>query len=267
MQFEYLTYSKESHIVTLTLNRPERLNSISPPMNLELWEALNTFREDKDAWVCILTGAGDRAFCAGNDLRYTAENWGEREKEAATGARIRAAFGGITTDMDFKCWIPIIAAVNGYALGGGLELAMACDIIVIADHAEVGLPEPRVGLIAGAGGVHRLPRHVPLKRAMGMMLTARRISAQEAYDLGLVNEIVPLSEVVPTAKKWANEILEAAPLSVRASKQMAYEGLDWPLSNALQRRYSEENKFLGSADMREGPLAFSEMRKPNWIGA
>jgi crotonobetainyl-CoA hydratase len=102
---------------------------------------------------------------------------------------------------------------------------------------------------------------------MGMMLTARRISAQEAYDLGLVNEIVPLSEVVPTAEKWANEILEAAPLSVRASKQMAYEGLDWPLSNALQRKYSEENKFLGSADMREGPLAFSEKRKPNWIGA
>ena len=119
------------------------------------------------------------------------------------------------------------------------------DSIVIADHAEVGLPEPRVGLIAGAGGVHRLPRHVPLKRAMGMMLTAKRISAQEAYDLGLVNEIVPLSEVVPTAEKWANEILEAAPLSVRASKQMAYEGLDWPLSNALQRKYSEENKFLG----------------------
>ena len=267
MAYEFINYEKKGRIAYITINRPERLNALHPPANLEMKEAFTAFENDPDAWVAIVTGTGDRAFCAGNDLRYTAENWGEREKEAATGARIRAAFGGITTDMDFKCWKPIIAAVNGYALGGGLELAMACDIIVIADHAEVGLPEPRVGLIAGAGGVHRLPRHVPLKRAMGMMLTARRISAQEAHDLGLVNEIVPLSEVLTTAEKWANEILEAAPLSERASKQMAYEGLDWPLSNALQRKYSEENKFLGSSDMREGPLAFSEKRKPNWIGA
>ncbi|MQG65574.1 MAG: enoyl-CoA hydratase [SAR202 cluster bacterium] len=267
MEYEFINYEKKDKIVYITINRPERLNALHPPANLEMKTAFMTFENDPDAWVAIVTGTGERAFCAGNDLRYTAENWEEREKEATTGARTRAAFGGITTDTDFKCWKPIIAAVNGYALGGGLELAMACDIIIIADHAEVGLPEPRVGLIAGAGGVHRLPRHVPLKRAMGMMLTARRISAQEAYELGLVNEIVPLAEVVPTAERWANEILEAAPLSVRASKQMAYEGLGWPLDNALQRKYSEENNYLGSADQREGPLAFSEKRKPNWIGA
>ena len=144
---------------------------------------------------------------------------------------------------------------------------MACDIIVMADHAEVGLPEPRVGLIAGAGGVHRLPRHVPLKRALGMMLTARRISAQEAYEIGLVNEIVPLNSLMNAAKRWADEILECAPISVRASKQMAYEGLGWPFKNALERKYSEENNFLVSDDRREGPLAFSEKRKPNWTGA
>ena len=162
MAYEFINYEKKGRIAYITINRPERLNALHPPANLEMKEAFTAFENDPDAWVAIVTGTGDRAFCAGNDLRYTAENWGEREKEAATGARIRAAFGGITTDMDFKCWKPIIAAVNGYALGGGLELAMACDIIVIADHAEVGLPEPRVGLIAGAGGVHRLPRHVPV---------------------------------------------------------------------------------------------------------
>ena len=144
---------------------------------------------------------------------------------------------------------------------------MACDIIVIADHAEVGLPEPRVGLIAGAGGVHRLPRHIPLKRAMGMMLTAKRISAQDAYDLGLVNEVVSLSNLMSTAEKWASDILEAAPLSVRASKQMAYEGLGWPLDNAFARKYTEEAKFQTSNDMREGPLAFSEKRPPNWTAS
>ena len=245
MAYEFINYEKKGRIAYITINRPERLNALHPPANLEMKEAFTAFENDPDAWVAIVTGTGDRAFCAGNDLRYTAENWGEREKEAATGARIRAAFGGSTTDMDFKCWKPIIAAVNGYALGGGLELAMACDIIVIADHAEVGLPEPRVGLIAGAGGVHRLPRHVPLKRAMGMMLTARRISAQEAYDLGLVNEIVPLSEVVPTAEKWANEILEAAPLSVRASKQMAYEGLDCHFLTLCKENIQKKTNFLG----------------------
>ena len=259
MAYEFISYEKKGRIAYITIERPERLNALHPPANKELLDAFTDFNDDPDAWVAIITGSGERAFSAGNDLVYTAQNWAERESNAP-----RAPFGGITSG--FECWKPIIAAVNGYALGGGFELAMACDIVIMADHAEVGLPEPRVGLIAGAGGVHRLPRHIPLKIAMGMMLTARRIKADEAYRLGLVNELVPLADLMPTAEKWANEILEVAPLSARASKQMAYQGLGWPVDIAFNRKYSEEAKFLASNDRREGPLAFSEKRKPNWTG-
>ncbi len=260
MAFEFIDYEKKGRVAYVTITRPERLNALHPPANKELYEAFIDFKQDDDVWIAIVTGTGDKAFSAGNDLRYTAENWGEREKFT-----IRAPFGGITSG--YECYKPIIAAVNGYALGGGLELAMACDIIVMADHAEIGLPEPRVGLIAGAGGVHRLPRHIPLKRAMGMMLTAKRITAQEAYELGLANEVVPLAQLMETAERWAAEILEAAPLSVSASKQMAYEGLGLPLQNAFDRKYSEEGNFLISDDRREGPLAFSEKRPPNWTAS
>lgn len=168
---------------------------------------------------------------------------------------------------EFDCWKPLIAAVNGYALGGGFELALACDIVIAADHAEVGLPEPRVGLYAGAGGVHRLPRHIPLKIAMGMMLTATRIKAEDAHRLGLVNEVVPLADLMTTAERWASEILECAPLSVRASKQMAIQGLDSPLEIAFARSYSQQRLQVASSDRVEGPRAFSEKRKPNWTAS
>lgn len=259
MAYEFINYEKKGRIAYVTINRPERLNALHPPANAELFDAFTSFNDDPDVWVAILTGTGERAFSAGNDLRYTAEHAGDTQRSS-----VRAPFGGITSD--FTCWKPIIAAVNGYALGGGLELAMACDIIIAADHAELGLPEPRVGLVAGAGGVHRLPRHIPLKMAMGMMLTARRIKAEEAYRLGLVNEVVSLEDLMPTAERWANEILEVAPLSARASKQMALSGLDWPYEIAFSRSYSENVKRAAAADTIEGPLAFSEKRQPNWTG-
>ena len=261
MAYEFIQYEKRGRIAYVTINRPERLNALHPPANMEMLDAFSDFRDDSEAWVAIVTGTGERAFSAGNDLRYTAEHQGDRDRPPVG----RAPFAGITSN--FTCWKPIIAAVNGYALGGGLELALACDIIIAADHAEVGLPEPRVGLVAGAGGVHRLPRHVPLKVAMRMMLTARRISAQEAYRIGLVNEVVPLADLLPTAERWANEILEVAPLSVRATKQMVMTGLDWPLEVALSRNYSEQQKQTASQDRIEGPKAFSEKRKPRWTGA
>ena len=260
MPYEFLTYEKRGRIAYVTINRPERLNALHPPANAEMLRAFSDFRDDPDAWVAILTGAGERAFSAGNDLRYTAEHAGEQRR-----AGDNAPFGGITSN--FTCPKPIIAAVNGYALGGGLEIALACDIIIAADHAELGLPEPRVGLVAGAGGVHRLPRHIPLKIAMGMMLTATRISMQEAYRLGLVNEVVPLADLMPTAERWANQILEVAPLSARATKQMAMSGLDSPLDIAISRIYGEHRKSQVSADHIEGPKAFAEKRKPNWTGA
>ena len=259
MGYEFIVYEKRGRIAYLTINRPNRLNALHPPANSEIRDAMTDFRDDPDARVAIITGAGERAFSAGNDLKYTAEHGRHRRPVDS------APFGGITSD--FECWKPIIAAVNGFALGGGLELALACDIIIAAEHAEVGLPEVRVGLVAGAGGVHRLPRHVPLKVAMGMMLTGRRIPAQEAYRIGLVNEVVPQSKLMETAEEWASDILKGAPLSVRASKQMALSGLPWPLEIAMGRTYSEHERAKASDDFVEGPRAFAEKRKPNWTGA
>jgi enoyl-CoA hydratase/carnithine racemase len=263
MAYEFLSYEKRGRIAYITIKRPERMNALHPPANAEMLAAFTEFRDDPEAWIAILTGTGERAFSAGNDLRYTAEQDQDRDRPASAAGR--APFGGITSG--FECWKPMIAAVNGFALGGGLELAMSCDVIVAADHAEVGLPEPRVGLYAGAGGVHRLPRHIPHKLAMGMMLTGRRIKAQEALKMGLVNEVVPLAELMPTADRWAAEMLECAPLSLRASKQMALQGLDWPLEIAHSRTYSEAQRQVASADRIEGPRAFAEKRTPIWKGA
>jgi enoyl-CoA hydratase/carnithine racemase len=258
MTYEFATYEKRERIAIVTLNRPERMNAIHPPANFELDEIWNDFERDPDLWVGILTGAGDKAFSAGNDLRYTAEHGMGMVLMADSG------FGGITSRT--SCWKPLIAAVNGYALGGGFEMALACDIIIAADHARLGLPEPRVGLMAGAGGVHRLPRMIPQKVAMGYMLTGRHMTAQEAHRWGIVNEVVPLADLLPTALAWAQEILECAPLSVRATKQAAAMGLGHPLDVALAMSYTEALRMRRSEDTVEGPRAFAEKRKPEWRG-
>ena len=161
---------------------------------------------------------------------------------------------------------PLIAAVNGVALGGGLELALACDIIIAAEHATLGLPEPRVGLMAAAGGVHRLPRFIPQKIAMGMMLTGRRITAAEAHGYGLVNEVVPAKDLMATAMRWAAEIAECSPLSVQATKQAALDGLAKPLREAMAESYPAVQKLFASEDVVEGPMAFAQKRKPQWKG-
>ena len=262
MPYQFIQYETRRRVAQVTINRPDRLNALHPPASVEMREAFTRFRDDPDVLVAIVTGAGDRAFSAGDDLTYAAEHGkpGEPYPESDT-----TPFGGITSN--FICWKPIIAAVNGYALGGGLELALSCDIIVAADHALLGLPEPRVGLVAGAGGPHRLPRNLPHKIAMGMLLTGKPITAQEAYTWGLVNQVTPLNELMAAAERWASEILEGAPLSAPASKQMATMGLDLPLEEAMRRRYSEYEKALASEDYTEGPRAFAEKRKPTWKGA
>ena len=256
MAYQFATYEKKGRIAIVTINRPERMNALHPPATFELHEIWNDFERDPEVWIGILTGAGDKAFSAGNDLRYTAEHGMNMVRAADTG------FGGITSRT--TCWKPILAAVNGYALGGGFEMALACDIIIAADHARVGLPEPRVGLMAGAGGVHRLPRMIPQKVAMGYILTGRHMTAQEALRWGIVNEVVPAAELMPTAMKWAGEILECAPLSIRASKQAAMMGLGHPLDIALAMNYTENTRLRRSEDIVEGPRAFAEKRKPNW---
>ena len=261
MTYQFIRYEKRGRIAYVTINRPDRLNALHPPASAEMRDAFTDFRDDADALVAVLTGGGDRAFCVGNDLKYHAEH--RRAEEPYPDAEA-TPFAGITSN--FTCWKPIIAAVNGYALGGGLELALACDIIVAADHATLGLPEPRVGLVAGAGGVHRLPRHLPQKVAMGMLLTGNPITAQEAYRWGLVNEVASRKELMSVTELWVSEMLKGAPLSVRASKQMATEGLDSPLDEAMSRSYSEYEKAMASKDYVEGPRAFMEKRKPVWRG-
>jgi len=258
MSYKYIVYEKKDRVAYITLNRPEVMNALHPPANEELWNACCDFRDDSEVWVAILTGAGDRAFCTGQDLRYAARAAEHRPLLPPGG------FGAITNR--FECYKPIIAALNGYAIGGGLEIALACDIIVAAEHSRFGLTEPTVGRIAGAGGIQRLPRQIPFKIAMGMLLTGRQITTDEAYRIGLVNEIVPLQELIPCAERWAADILRCAPLSVQASKQGALQGMDLPLEAAINNNYYLFQKTRLSEDYVEGARAFVEKRKPQWKG-
>ena len=255
---EFCQVERDGRQLIVTMNRPEVMNALHPQANLELEGVFDEFAADPELWVAIITGAGDRAFSAGNDLKATAKGGGE------LGAN-RTGFAGLTSRFDNPK--PVIAAVNGVAMGGGFEIALACDIIVASEKAVFALPEPRVGLAALAGGMHRLPRAIPLKHAMGMLLTGRRVSAEEGQRLGFVNEVVAHGETLAAARRWADQILECAPLSVRASKQAAYAGLDAPtLGEAMEGRYEEVGRLLKSEDILEGPRAFAEKRAPNWKG-
>jgi enoyl-CoA hydratase/carnithine racemase len=258
--FEFLRYETQEHLAHITLNRPEILNAFHPPMWAELTLAMEAFRDDPDLWVAILTGTGDRAFSVGADLKWRAAHEDAARTTSPLGERPRFI------SPDFTCWKPVIAAVNGYAIGGGLELALACDIIVAAEHAQFGFPEARRGLMADAGGVHRLLRHVPLKVAMGLLLTGTFIPATEAYRIGLVNEVVPRDELMAAATRWAGEILACSPLAVQAAKQAASQGMGWPLEIAMTRTYSLHQRLRQSEDFAKGPRAFAEKRRPVWKG-
>jgi enoyl-CoA hydratase/carnithine racemase len=255
---EYCRAERDGRLLIVTIDRPEVLNALHPPANHELEKVFDEFNADPKLWVAIITGAGDRAFCAGNDLKFQAE--------AGAGVEVpRTGFAGLTSRFD--CSKPVIAAVNGVAMGGGFEIALACDIIVAAETATFALPEPRVGLAALAGGIHRLPRQIPLKHAMGMILTGRRVAAEEGQVLGFVNEVVPAGELMVAARRWAEQILECAPLSVRGSKEAALSGLDKScLEEAISTRYQGLVDMIKSEDFIEGPRAFAEKRKPNWKG-
>jgi enoyl-CoA hydratase/carnithine racemase len=255
---EFCKTEREGHLLVVTLQRPDVLNALHPPANRELAQVFDQFAADPELWVAILTGAG-RGFCAGNDLKHQASG-GDMSGQPATG------FAGLTNRADLVK--PVIAAVNGVAMGGGFEIALACDLIVAAENAVFALPEPRVGLSALAGGVHRLPRQIGLKRAMGMILTARHVSAKEGLELGFVNEVVPAGGALAAAERWAETICKNSPMSIRASKQAIQRGLEGSLEKAMteQREYPAVKAMAASQDYIEGPKAFAEKRPPKWLG-
>jgi enoyl-CoA hydratase/carnithine racemase len=257
--YEFCNVERDGRLTIVTINRPDVMNALHPPANFELAKVFDSFAQDAEQWVAIITGAGDKAFSAGNDLKYQAA--GNPITVPPTG------FAGLTSRFDLSK--PVIAAVNGLAMGGGFEIALACDLIVAAETAMFALPEPRVGLAALAGGLHRLPREIGLKKALGMILTARRVGAAEGQELGFVNEVAKPAELIPAAKKLAAQILECSPMSIRASKEAVYRGLTEPSVQAAleaQNKYEAVRAMFRSEDLIEGPMAFAQKRPPQWKG-
>lgn len=250
---EHCSVERDGRLLIVTLDRPGVLNALNTPACNELDRVWTEFAADDDLWLAILTGAG-KAFCAGHDL-------GDSPHEAMPPG----GFGGLTERAMDK---PVIAAVNGMAYGGGMEMMLACDIVIAEEQASMGLTEPRVGAVALAGGVQRLCRRIPHAIAMGMLLTGRRVSASEGFRWGLVNEVVPAGEAMSCARRWAAEILACAPLAVRMTKRLALnsaEGADF-IQQIVTDRDRNVDELFSSADLAEGIAAFGQKRKPVWQG-
>ena len=258
--FHNLIFEKKGRLAYITINRPERRNAIDPDTSRELLEAFTSFKDDDDSWAAVLTGAGDQAFSAGADLVAMAQSFAA----GGPGVRLDVPFGGIT--RDFECWKPMIAAINGYCLAGGLELALCCDIRIAAEHATFGLPEPKRAIIPGAGGTQRLPRAVPMAFAMELLLTGERFDAQTALRFGLVSKVVPADRLMPTVEETAARILECGPLAVRAIKQAAMQGREMSLSEGLKLESQMIGQVFRSEDAHEGPTAFAQKRPPQYKG-
>jgi enoyl-CoA hydratase/carnithine racemase len=247
-------FEKKGHLAYVTINRPERLNACDFETYAMLAQAWREFRDDPAMRVAILTGAGERAFCAGSDIK---SNYVERPGEDPHEAPFAVMF---------DLYKPIIAAINGHANGGGLEQALACDIRVAATHAQFGLGEVRLGWLPGGGGTQRLPRLIPLGRALQMLYTGNRIGADEALRLGLVDYVVPMGELIGKCEEIAAEICKSAPLGVQRIKQAALRGLDMPLADGLKLERELYLWLQGTDDAREGAHAFAEKRTPEWKG-
>jgi enoyl-CoA hydratase/carnithine racemase len=261
---EFCRVERDGHLLVVTLDRPQARNALHRAASDELDRVWTQYETDPELRVAILTGAGDAAFSAGYDMREPSAAAADQQGAGFLAHRHPRGLGALTLRYDMPK--PLIAAVNGFALGGGFELALACDIIVAAEHAEFGLPEPRVGRMALEGGMHRLARSIPLKTAMGLLLTGRRLSAPDAYRTGLVNEVVPLADLLPAARRWADEILACAPLSVQGTKEAVMKGLDLSLPAAVGLVPTMMARALVSADQVEGVNAFRERRTPRWSG-
>ncbi|RDJ19775.1 enoyl-CoA hydratase/isomerase family protein [Bosea caraganae] len=252
-------FSIRDHVATVVLNRPEAMNAIDPETQAALLDCWARIRQDDDVRVVILTGAGERAFCTGADLKKTMPP-AESYAALAFGAGDEAFSNQLELDK------PIICAINGYALGGGLELALACDIRIAADTARFGLPEVKVGSIPGDGGTQRLPRTMGASDTMLLLLTGDHIDAQEAKRLGLISRIVPPADLLAEAQAIAGRIAANAPLSVRAVKRLVKQGAGLPLDVAIATERLVWGVLRDTRDRIEGRRAFQEKRKPVFTG-
>ncbi len=257
-----IIYEKRDRVAYITINRPEARNAIDLETMQELSNAWKDFRDDDNLWIGVITGAGDKSFSSGADLKSlipfltSGGRTGEQNDDGG--------FGGIT--RGFECWKPIIAAVNGHCFAGGFEIMLACDLRIASENATCGLTEARWGIIPAAGGTQRLPRAVPMAKAMEIVLMAEQMSAQEAYRIGLINKVVPQTELTNEVERWVTTLLERGPLALRAAKQAMLQGLSLPLDEGMKLEQRLASSLFATEDAREGPLAFAQKRKPQFKG-
>ena len=253
----HLEYEKRGHIAVFTLNRPEVMNAQSLEMLRRMHETMEDFRDDPDLWVGIITGAGDKAFSAGLDIKETLP-WAREHRNAEYIER--------TIIRGLEIWKPFIAAVNGLAYGGGCELALACDLRIASEKARFAQAEVRVGAMAGGGATQRLVRLIPRCKAAEILLMGKIIDADEAYRIGLVNEVVPHGELMSKAMAYAETICQWSPLAVSATKEAMIRGADMTLNDGLRLERLLFCQITGTEDFEEGTAAFREKRKPQFKG-
>ncbi len=252
-------FTVANHVATVTLDRPQALNAVDLATEAELQRIWSAIEHDRDVRVVVLTGSGERAFCTGADLKNPAVSGLEYWAASRVGG-----FGGIALRETLN--VPVLARVNGFALGGGMEMVLGCDIVVACEEASFGLPEARVGRMPLDGGMTLLQRQVPFRTAMAMMLTGRRVSAREALEMGLVNEVVPRAQLDTAVQRWVDELLACAPLSQQAIKQVVRLTGTLSPAQAQAMRLPAVVAALQSEDAKEGVLAFQQKRKPQWSG-
>jgi len=247
-------YQIKDKIAVITLNRPESLNALNKQMNYELQDVMYDFRDNDDAWVAVLTGAGARAFSAGADIKESITSLTE-------GFYIKTNREPLRFDL---IWKPVIAAINGFCLGGGLELALTCDLRIASETARFGTPEVRIGTLPAGGAIDRLPRFIGRAKAAELMLLGAQIDAREALQIGLINRVVAPEALMPAAMDWAKIIASAAPLTVRAVKEGMLKGYDMTLEESLRHEGKLLAQIRTTEDFLEGARAFKEKREPRW---
>jgi enoyl-CoA hydratase/carnithine racemase len=257
--YETILYAVDGQVATITLNRPEVHNAQNDTLRRELYQVFGALATDDDVKVVVITGAGERAFSAGADIREFVE------PASPTQLRERRKRIDYRSMMD-RCSQPIIAAINGFALGGGLELALACDIRIAAENATLGLTEINLAIIPGGGGTQRLPRLIGRGKALEMILTGARISASEALQVGIVERVVPAGDALKAATELARTIAEKAPIALRYAKEAVVKGLGMSLEDGLRLEGDLSTLLRTTEDRVEGAKAFLEKRKPRWTG-